>query len=57
MHYGRSDRRGFVLMEITPVKTVASFQALDDVSRPDSGLSTVASFKVEDGRPGVVRIA
>jgi len=53
--YGRSDRRGFVMMEVTPSHTIARFQALDDVSRADSGLSTIASFAVEDGRPGIVR--
>lgn len=53
--YGRSDRRGFVMMEVTPSRTIARFQALDDVMRADSGLSTVASFVVEDGRPGIVK--
>jgi alkaline phosphatase D len=55
IRYGRSDRRGFVMMELTPVRTVARFQALDDVGREDSGLSTIASFVVEDGRAGAVR--
>jgi alkaline phosphatase D len=49
--YGRSDRRGFVMMEVTPRQTVASFRALDDVSRADSGISTCARFVVESGRP------
>lgn len=53
--YGRSDRRGFVMMEVTPAKTIARFQALDDVRRADSGLSTLASFMVEDGKAGIVR--
>lgn len=53
--YGRSDRRGFVMMEVTPSRAIARFQALDDVMRADSGLSTVASFVVKDGRPGIVK--
>jgi len=53
--YGRSDRRGFVMMEITPSRAIVRFQALDDVMRADSGLFTVASFAVEDGRPGIVK--
>ncbi len=53
--YGRSDRRGFVTMEVTPVKTISRFQAMDDVHRADSGLRTLAGFVVEDGKPGVVR--
>lgn len=52
--FGRSDRRGFVMMEVTPARTITRFQALDDVRRADSGLSTIARFVVEDGRPGVV---
>ncbi|RJG07187.1 alkaline phosphatase [Noviherbaspirillum cavernae] len=55
MKFGRSDRRGFVMMEVTSARTVARFQALDDVRRADSGLSTLASFVVEDGRAGVTR--
>ena len=31
MRYGRSDRRGFVLMELTPQAGTVLFQALDDV--------------------------
>jgi alkaline phosphatase D len=55
--YGRSDRRGFVMMEITPTRTTARFQGLDDVGRGDSGMSTLASFVVEDGKAGVVEAA
>lgn len=54
--YGRSDRRGFVMMELTPHKTMAHFQGIDDVTDKDSGLSTVARFAVEDGRPGAIRV-
>lgn len=53
--YGRSDQRGFVMMEVTPARTMAHFQGLDNVQQADSGLSTLASFVVVDGKPGVVR--
>ncbi|MES2538749.1 MAG: alkaline phosphatase D family protein [Pseudomonadota bacterium] len=53
--YGRSDKRGFVLLDITPIRTIARFQGLDDVARADSGVSTVVSFVVENGRAGAVR--
>jgi alkaline phosphatase D len=52
--YGRSDRRGFVMMEVTPARTTARFHGLDDVRREDSGSSALASFVVEDGRPGAL---
>jgi alkaline phosphatase D len=51
--FGRSDRRGFVMMEITPKLALARFQALDDVRDAASGISTLASFTLEDGRPGI----
>jgi alkaline phosphatase D len=52
--YGRSDRRGFVVVDVTPARAVVQFQALDDVWRADSAASTIARFQVEDGRPGIV---
>lgn len=55
IRYGRSDRRGYVSMEIRPSGTAVRFQALDDVRLADSGVATAAAFAVEDGRPGVVR--
>lgn len=55
--FGRSDKRGFILMDITPKQMTTRFMALDDVSRADSGISTLASFTVEDGRTGVVSVA
>jgi alkaline phosphatase D len=55
LRYGRSDRRGFVMMEVTPARSVAKFLGLDDVTAADSGISTLASFVVEDGKPGAQR--
>jgi alkaline phosphatase D len=53
--YGRSDKRGFMLMEVTPAKTTTNFVALDDVHDARSGIATVASFVVNAGRPGLNR--
>jgi alkaline phosphatase D len=53
--FGRSDRRGFVMMEVTPQRTLAHFQALDDVHDVNSDIGTLARFVVEDGKPGIVR--
>ena len=55
IQYGRSDRRGYVMMEVKPSGTTVRFQALDDVRLPESGVSAAASFAIEDGRAGVVR--
>ncbi len=54
IRYGRSDRRGFVMMELTPQAGTVLFQALDDVRDAASDIGTVASFTVPNGRPGVM---
>jgi alkaline phosphatase D len=53
--YGRGDKRGFMLLEMTPKRTTTLFQGLDDVRDKHSGLATLASFTVIDGLPGLVR--
>lgn len=52
--YGRSDKRGFMLMDISPTKIMTHFMGLDDVMKADSGIASLSSFVTEDGRPGVV---
>ncbi len=54
--YGRSDKRGFMLLELTPEQTRAIFVGLDEVRDPASGASVLARFLVEDGRPGVRQV-
>jgi alkaline phosphatase D len=53
--YGRSDKRGFMLMEISPSATTTVFVGLDDVRDPKSGAAPLARFKVADGVPGATR--
>ena len=53
--YGRSDKRGFMLMDITPNATSTVFLGLDDVRDPKSGLAKLATFRVNDGKPGPKR--
>ncbi len=55
IHFGRGDRRGFVMMDVSPEHTVAHLMGVDDVGRADSGVAALAHFTVEDGRPGMVR--
>ena len=54
IRYGRSDRRGFVTMDLTPQAATVLFQALDDVRDAASGIATAAAFTVPNGRPGVM---
>ncbi len=49
MQYGRSDRRGFILMAVTPGAVNTSFIGLDDVHNAASGISTLANFGVTAG--------
>nr|WP_315400039.1 alkaline phosphatase D family protein [uncultured Duganella sp.] len=51
--YGRSDKRGFMLLDVTPSATTTQFVALDDVHDTASGIKTAASFVVKNGRPGL----
>lgn len=53
VRYGRSDRRGYVMMELGPKSALATFQALDDVKRADSLAFPIARFMVESGRAGL----
>ncbi len=47
--------RGYGLVDVTPTTWTTRLQVLDDVTRPDAQISTLARFVVEDGRPGPVR--
>lgn len=56
MKYGRSDKRGYMLMEIAPKRTVTHFMGLDDVRDPMSKAHMLASFRVRDGKVGAERL-
>ncbi|MFC4929203.1 alkaline phosphatase D family protein [Massilia sp. GCM10023247] len=55
MLYGRSDKRGYMLIEVTPQAANARFIALDNVHDADSGQSVLASFAVQAGSPTLTR--
>ncbi len=48
----RSDKRGYAVADVTPTRWTTTLRVLDDVARADSGISTLASFVVDDGVPG-----
>ncbi len=52
LKYGRGDKRGYVRVEITPKQLSADLRAMASVQTADAACSTLASFIVEDGRPG-----
>ena len=49
-------QRGYVSCEVTPEEWRADYKVLEYVSNPGSPISTRASFVVESGRPGAVRV-
>jgi alkaline phosphatase D len=51
--FGRSDKRGYMLMEITPRETRTRFMGLDEVRDPKTAQRELAAFRVIDGKPGV----
>jgi len=53
IRFGRSDKRGYILMEITPRETRTRFMGLDEVRDPKTIQRELAAFSVKDGRPGV----
>ncbi|MET0982085.1 MAG: alkaline phosphatase D family protein [Telluria sp.] len=56
MLYGRSDRRGYMLVQVTPKAARAQFMALDNVRDARSGQAQVAAFGMTDRLPGVHRV-
>jgi alkaline phosphatase D len=53
--YGDLTRRGYVHMELTPARARAELRGLDNVTSRGAGIATMATFVVEDGRPGAQR--
>ncbi|NIA55752.1 alkaline phosphatase [Massilia sp. TW-1] len=53
IRFGRSDKRGYMLMEITPRETRTHFMGLDEVRDPKTAQRELAAFRIADGRPGV----
>jgi alkaline phosphatase D len=51
----RGDERGYLRLTIAPEHLRADLVAVDDVAREDSACHVLASFDVENGKPGVAR--
>jgi alkaline phosphatase D len=47
--YGRSDKRGYMMLEVTPTATTTSFMGLDDVHDARSDVAALAKFEVSAG--------
>jgi alkaline phosphatase D len=56
LKYGRSDRRGYVRMTLADGRLDADLMGLETVKKPESRIEALASFVVEDGKPGPQRV-
>lgn len=53
--FGDSARRGYTTIELAPGRCTTRLRAVRNVADRDSPVSTLATFVVEDGRPGAQR--
>jgi alkaline phosphatase D len=53
--FADSERKGYGVAEFTPGQMTATLRVVDDVTRPETRIETLASFAVEAGRPHIER--
>jgi alkaline phosphatase D len=51
--FGRSDKRGYMLLEVSPKETRARFMGLDEVRDPNTIQRELAALRVRNGKAGV----
>ena len=54
--FADAQRKGYGVVEFTPSQLSTTLRVLDDVTRQDTKIETLASFTVLAGRPVVERI-
>jgi alkaline phosphatase D len=55
VHYANPTRRGYVRVEVTPERLRADLRGMRGVTQPRAECDTLASYVVENGRPGALR--
>jgi alkaline phosphatase D len=53
--FGDAERKGYGVAEFTPKQMTATLRVVDDVTKPDTRIETLARFAVEAGRPRIER--
>jgi alkaline phosphatase D len=53
--FGDAQRKGYGVAEFTPGQLTTTLRVVDDVTRQDAGIETLARFVVQAGRPQVER--
>jgi len=54
VHFFESRRRGYVVADLAPDHVQVQMRVVSDAREPKAGISTLKTFAVESGRPGVV---
>lgn len=54
--YAECERKGYGMLEFTPRQLSTTLRVLDDVTRPDARIETLARFAVQSGRPLIERV-
>jgi alkaline phosphatase D len=52
IRFGDARRRGYVLVDVTPERSIARLRVVDDVTDPATGVATQATFAIDAGHPG-----
>ncbi len=52
VRFANGEKRGYVVMDLAARSCLAELRVIDSEKAADSSISTLASFVVEDGRPG-----
>jgi alkaline phosphatase D len=55
IRFAETTRRGYVRVELTPARLRADLRVMRTVAQPQSEADTLATFVVENGRPGALR--
>ena len=53
--FADGSRRGYVRVEVTRSRLTADLRAVRSVAQPTTEADTLATFVIEDGRPGAIR--
>ncbi len=56
MKFGKSDQRGYTVLQVDAKAVTAHLRVIDNARATEPVVSTAASFVVEAGRPGALRI-
>jgi alkaline phosphatase D len=52
MRFANSEKRGYVTLDLTGKRCLSRLRVVDSEKLADSGITTLATFVVEDGQPG-----